>query len=125
MRLRGLGYRLKRDYPAAIVAYREAIEIYRRTSSETTDLAIALNSLAVAERLSGDLSSAERDYGEALRIALAIGQAEMIAGIPGDLAELAMVREDWPTGERLAREALPCPKMSTAGVGCLQLPAPR
>ena len=53
--MRGVGYRLKADYPAAIAAYREALDLCRTLSAESEDVAIALNALADAEKLSGDL----------------------------------------------------------------------
>jgi tetratricopeptide (TPR) repeat protein len=69
IRLRGLGNRLKKDYPAAIAAYREALDIYRALSPESNDVASALNDLAGVERANKDYAAAERDYREALRIA--------------------------------------------------------
>ncbi len=42
IRLRGLGHKLNKDYPAAIAAYREALEIYRSISPESDDVSIAL-----------------------------------------------------------------------------------
>ncbi len=107
IRLRGLGHRLKQDYPAAIAAYREALDRSRSLSAESVDVAMALNSLAGVERYSGDLAAAERDYREALRVARAVGYSEMIAGLPGSLAALALDRKDWSGAEALAREALP------------------
>ena len=50
IRLRGLGHQLKADYPAAIAAYREALDLYRSLSAESEDVAIALNDLADAEQ---------------------------------------------------------------------------
>ena len=50
IRLRGLGHKLNKDYPAAIAAYREALEIHRSISPESDDVAIALNDLAGAEQ---------------------------------------------------------------------------
>ena len=105
--LQGIGYYLKKDYPAAITAFREALELDRALSAESEDVAITLNALADAERLSGDLASAERDYREALRIARVYGDAEGIATPTGNLATLALDREDWLAAEKLAREALP------------------
>jgi len=104
--LRGHGHKLKADYPAAIAAYREALELHRSLSAESEEVAIDLNDLANVERDSGDLDAAEQDYREALRIARAVGHAEMMAGIPGNLAGLALDRQDWPGAETLAREAL-------------------
>lgn len=106
IRLRGLGYELKKDYPNAAAAYREALALWRSKSAESQDVVIALNALARAEQLSGDYSASERDYREALRIARAVGNAEMIAGILGRLAELALDQKDWLQAETLAREAL-------------------
>jgi tetratricopeptide (TPR) repeat protein len=107
IQLRGLGYQLKKDYPAAITAHREVFELDRTLSVESVDVACDLNSLAAAEHLSRDLAAAERGYREALRVAHAVGYAEGVANYTGNLAELALDREDWPGAETLAREALP------------------
>jgi tetratricopeptide (TPR) repeat protein len=106
IRLRGLGHKLNKDYPAAIAASREALEIYRSISPESEDVAIALNSLAGAERASKDYPAAERDYREALRIDRKNNNQEYIATRLGNLAELALDREQWAEAETLAREAL-------------------
>jgi tetratricopeptide (TPR) repeat protein len=42
IQLRGLGHRLKKDYPAAITAYREVLDLDRSLSAESTDMAIDL-----------------------------------------------------------------------------------
>ena len=54
-------------------------------SPESEDVAIGLNDLAGAERLSGDYAAAERDYREALRIAKKVNYREGVAitGQPG------------------------------------------
>ena len=106
IRLRGLGHRLKADYPTAIAAFREALDLWRSLSAESEDVAIALNALAEAKRLSGDLVAAEGDYREALRVARAVGYAEGVATYTGNLAALALKRKDWPGAETLARDAL-------------------
>jgi tetratricopeptide (TPR) repeat protein len=107
IRLRGFGHHLKKDYPAAIAASREALQLYRSLSAESEDVALALNDLALAEQASGDFEAAERDYREALRVARAVGYAEGVATYTGNLADLALAREDWPEAEKWAREALP------------------
>lgn len=107
IRLRGLGHELKKDYPAAITAYREVLDLHRTLSAESEDVTITLSDLADAESSSGDLAAAERDYREALRVARAIGFAEGVANYTGNLADFALAREDWPGAETLAREALP------------------
>jgi tetratricopeptide (TPR) repeat protein len=107
IQLRSLGNQLKHDYPAAITAYREILELHRSLSTESADVAIALNDLAGAETLAGNLPAAERDYREALRVARAVGYAEGVAIYTANLAMLALGQEDWPGAETLAREALP------------------
>lgn len=105
--LRGLGHRLKNDFPAAIIAFREALDLDRSLAAESEDVASGLNILAEAERLSGDFAAAEPHYSEALRVARAVGFAEGVATYTGNLCGLALDREDWPTAETMAREALP------------------
>jgi hypothetical protein len=46
-RLRGIGHLSKTDYPAAIAAYREALDLYRSLSAESVDVATALTISAV------------------------------------------------------------------------------
>ncbi|PSB34310.1 tetratricopeptide repeat protein [Stenomitos frigidus] len=105
--LRGKGHQLKQDYPAALSAYREALDLYRSLSAESEEVALTLNSLADIEQRSGDLTAAEQDYREALRVARAIGDAEGVASYTGNLAALVLDRKDWSGAETLAREALP------------------
>jgi hypothetical protein len=56
--------------------------------------------------MSGDLAGAERDCHEALHIAQKVGDQEGVASYTGNLAELALDREDWVEAETLARTAL-------------------
>jgi tetratricopeptide (TPR) repeat protein/cellulose biosynthesis protein BcsQ len=104
--LRGVGHQLQKDYPTAIAAYREVLEIFRSISPESEDVSIALNSLGGTERENKDYLAAEDHYREALRIAKKINQQESIASYTGNLAELALDREQWVEAESLAREAL-------------------
>ena len=106
IRLRGIGHELEKDYPAALAAYQEALALFQTIAPESLDVAIALNDLAGVEKEQGDLAATERDYKEALRIAKKIKHQEMMAGIPGNLAGLALDQEDWPQAEELARQAL-------------------
>ncbi len=107
IRLRGLGHRLKGDYPAAITAYHEALDLWRSLGAESEEVAICLNDLATAEKSSGDYVAAGEHYREGLRVAQAARYSEGVAYITGNLAGLALDREDWPAAETLAREALP------------------
>lgn len=106
IRLRGIGHNLNKDYPAAIAADREALEIYRSISPERRDVSIALDDLASAEKANNDYPAAERDYREALRIAKIIKDNERVAVITGNLAALALDRQQWAEAESIAREAL-------------------
>lgn len=106
IRLRGSGQESAKDYPAAIAAYQEALALRRALDPESVDVASVLNSLAGAEREAGDYAAAQRDYGEALRIARKIGNSDGVATCIGNLAELALDQEQWPEAERQARKAL-------------------
>lgn len=106
LQLRASGHTQAGDYAAAIAVQCEAVEEWRTLERESTSTASALNDLGDIERLSGDLDSAERDYGEALRIARVKNDHEGIATYLGNLALLMLDREDWSRGEALAREAL-------------------
>ena len=104
--LRGECYKFAGNYTEAIGAFRSALEIDRSLNPESENVAIALNDLAEAERFAGELDAAERDYNEALRLSKALVFYEGIAMITGNLAALALIREDWTAAEMLAREAL-------------------
>jgi tetratricopeptide (TPR) repeat protein len=106
IRLRGIGHGMEEDYPAAIAAYREVLDIHRSISPDSDDVAIALNDLAVAENAKGDYEAAERDYREALRIAKMVEYHEGVAYMTGNLAALALDRGQPAEAESLAREAL-------------------
>ena len=106
IRLRGHGYQLGKDYPAAIAAYREALEIWRSISPESDIVSMVLNDLGNAELSSKDYTAAERDFREAVRLAKINKNNERIATHTGNLAGLALDREQWAEAESLAREAL-------------------
>lgn len=104
--LKAMGYLLKKDYTNAIAAYQEELDLERSISAESVNVAVVLNDLAHSKAQSGDLAAAEQDYLEALRIATLNHHSEMIAGIPGHLAGLALLQEDFPKAEAAARKAL-------------------
>jgi tetratricopeptide (TPR) repeat protein len=114
LRFSGYGHPLKADYPAAIAAFRESLDLLRTLSAATEDVAVALHALGAAERDSGDLAVAERDYREALRMAWGIGLPEGVATCTGNLAELAPTGREprpWPArpcllSEKLGRQEL-------------------
>lgn len=105
--LRGIGHALKQDYPAAIIAYQEALDLSRNVSAESVDVAMLLNGIAQAESLSGMLTEADSHFREALRVACEVNDAEGIAIYTGNLASLALDRKDWLAAENMARQALP------------------
>ena len=89
IQLRGLGHKLKKDYPAAIAAHRESLELGRKLSTKSSKyLAASLNSLADVKRLSGKLDEAEKDYREALDVAREVNYTEGLASYTGNLALL-------------------------------------
>jgi tetratricopeptide (TPR) repeat protein len=104
--LRGLGHKLGRDYPAAIAAYHEALKIFHSIAAESESVAKLLNDLADAESLNNGYPAAERDYREALLIYKKTKHGEGVADTTGNLAALALDREQWAEAESLAREAL-------------------
>lgn len=106
LRLRGLGHRLTGNYTIAIEALRKAVELQRQLNRESVEVATAVNSLAEAERLSGNFAEAEVKFREALQIAEVIGNLRGIEEYTGNLANLALDRKDWPTAETFARQAL-------------------
>ncbi len=106
IQLRGLGHYVEGDYFSAITAFREVVELDRSISPESEDVATDLNYLAGAERANKDYPAAEQDNLEALRIAKIIKNDELIATYTGNLAALALDREQWAEAESLAREAL-------------------
>lgn len=106
IRLRGLGFALEKNYAAALTACEDALILLRALDPESENVASSLNSLADVERQSGDYLSAERDYLEALRIAKSLDFRVGVASYTGNLAEVAVNRQDWAAAESFAHEAL-------------------
>jgi tetratricopeptide (TPR) repeat protein len=104
--LRAMGYRIKDDHHSAVAVCEEMLAMIRSLPDEHEAEAVALNTLAGERLRTGDLTGAERDYQEALKIAVSIGFTEAMAIIPGNLVELALKKENWPEAEMLARGAL-------------------
>ena len=97
---------MKEAYLAAITAYRESLTLGRSLSAESEEVAVNLNWLANAEKASGALASAERNYRESLRVARAVGYDQGVATSTSNLAALARAQKDWPEAQALALEAL-------------------
>ncbi|MDG4606779.1 MAG: tetratricopeptide repeat protein, partial [Candidatus Contendobacter sp.] len=106
LRLHGFGYSLANDYPAALVAYREALALWRNQSPRSRAVFVGLNDVANTLRNLGQIDEAETHCREALAMAKTLSNPDGVACFTGYLAELALAREQWPEGERLAREAL-------------------
>lgn len=104
--LRGIGLRLKADYPAAITASRKALDLSRSFAADPELVSIVLNHLANAEKDSRDFDAAEGHYREALRLANDLSRVDGVAVVTSKLAELALDRGDLPGAQALAREAL-------------------
>jgi tetratricopeptide (TPR) repeat protein len=107
IRLRGLGHSLTRDYPAAVNALREALDLMRSASPKDESMVMGLlNDLAGVLLESGQLDEAETHSREALAIGKALADPRAVALIMGNLANLTLDREQWPEAEGLSREAL-------------------
>lgn len=106
IRIRGMGHQSEGNYPIAIEAYQEALNLQRAIKPDSVGVASGLGDLASIEHLQGDYAAAERDYREALRIAKEINNRESIAIYTGNLAALALDCNDWHVAESLVREAL-------------------
>ena len=104
--VRGWGLELKKDYPAAISAYLETLELDRSLAAESVDVANDLNDLGSAEQDSGNLAAAGEYFLKALHVARALEYSEGVANFTGSLADLALDQQDWPKAETLARDAL-------------------
>jgi len=105
-RLLGIGFELTKDYPAAVVAYREAYTLDSTMEPEGKNIVTDLESLAWAEKCAGDYDAAERDLRQALWIARALNDRGSQAALTGALADMALERKDYFAVELLAREAL-------------------
>lgn len=103
-KLRGLGHRLKKDYPAALIACRESLELRRSLADADEDVAIALNDLATVEQAASMFAESEEHYRDSIRIALAAESYECVAISTGNLAGLALQRKNWTVAETLGRE---------------------
>ena len=105
-RLLGLGHKLAGDYPAAVKVFNRTLDFWRHFSPKSREMANDLSELGDVLRRLGQFDKAESHYREALAISKALPEPEGIAISTGNLAELALDREQWPKAERLAREAL-------------------
>jgi tetratricopeptide (TPR) repeat protein len=103
IRLRGLGHDLAKDYPSAITAFREAVDLCRSLSPESPAVAAGLSDMADVSKKIGQLDEAEAYYREVLAIGKAYPEPEIVAGTTGNLAELALDREKWPEAELPAK----------------------
>ncbi|MDS4032016.1 MAG: tetratricopeptide repeat protein [Candidatus Contendobacter sp.] len=106
LRLRGHGYLLAKDYPAALAAHREALDLWRSLWPRSRDVLIGLSDIMGPLYRLGRIDEAETHCREALAMAKALPDRECIAAFTGHLAELALDRQQWPDAESLAREAL-------------------
>lgn len=104
--LRGMEYKLKKNYPEASIYIQKSIDLRKSLNLTSQEVAIALNDLAQLERESGDFNAAEKHYQEALRIDELNNSYEGTATRTGNLAELALDREQWTKAKNLAYKSL-------------------
>ena len=67
--MRGLGYRLAKNYQAALDAYQAALELRLGGERHSKGVAMAYDDLGETRRLAGVQLGGERDARESLRIA--------------------------------------------------------
>lgn len=123
--LLGLGYKLAKEYTAALDAVSRSLALFRSIDPASTEVADRLNELADLERLVGNWDAAETHFREALRIAEQLSHTEGLALYLGNRAELAVSRNDLPAAEQLARDALAraegLGRLELVGFDCYQL----
>lgn len=104
--LSGKAHYLNKDFETAIRILKEAIQMGGVFFEARKEMALGLQTLGDAERLSGKLDEAEDHYEQALTIARSTGYAEGVAYVIGNQAALRLDRADWIGAEAYAREAL-------------------
>jgi tetratricopeptide (TPR) repeat protein len=114
--LRGISYKLSGNYPKAIEIINNALDIWNETDPEGIEVAATLNTLGEIQVKEGEMTNAkdkfvdaERNFEEAIRIALKNEQREGKEGIAiykGNLANLALKQGNWQKVEALASDAL-------------------
>jgi tetratricopeptide (TPR) repeat protein len=93
------------DYSAAVTVYRESLDLQRAFEPDSSDVSLALNSLAGAETRVGDFAAAEQHYREGLDLARLKGYLKNQAHIACNMARLAARQQHWAEAETRAREA--------------------
>ncbi|MBP7687849.1 MAG: AAA family ATPase [Thermoflexales bacterium] len=93
------------DYVSAVAAFTKSLALQRALDPNGSDVALALNSLAVAEMRIGEYDAAAAHYAEGYQLAENLGHAKSKAFISCNLARLALRRENWAQAEELARAA--------------------
>jgi tetratricopeptide (TPR) repeat protein len=104
--LRGIGFRLQKEYPAALEAFRQALELYRDIADDGGIIG-ALNEIGEVQRLVKNFANAKGQFEEALQVARNIDSDQGAAACLGNLAKLALDQGLSEEAERLALEALP------------------
>ena len=105
--LRGLGHRIQQDYAAAIAAFQQALALLAHAQPGKRGCG---NRPEHPRRCRTTLRRLRRRRAR-LHRGLADSEADQRprrrCHLTGNLADLALDRQDWPTAARLAREALP------------------
>ena len=111
--LRGIGYKLEKDFSKAVDAINSSLSIWKTLAPEGIEVARALNTLGEIQVEMGEIanssqyySDAEKNISEALRIAERTDDKEGKVIYTGNLARLALEYKEWVKAEILASEAL-------------------
>ncbi len=106
IRLRGTAHELNKSYSEAFADYEVSLEYFRLSEPESMLVATILNDLAILKKNQGNYGTAEHYAQDALRIARKNNDFDGIASFSNVLAKLALIFEEWPKVEQLAKEAL-------------------
>lgn len=106
LRFRGFAHEMAREYSAAIECATRALELYEGVEPQGVGIANIFADRACHKMRSGDLEGAEDDYLQALRLCKLHGYDEGVACYTGNLATLALNRDDWLLAEAYSRASL-------------------
>jgi tetratricopeptide (TPR) repeat protein len=104
--LRGLSYKLKKEYDTALQWIKESLSLRKLINPTSKDVSVALNDLAQLQRIMGNSEEAEKYYKESIWVDEANGWAEGMATHIGNLAELYLDRKQWEQAESLIFQSL-------------------
>lgn len=111
--LRGISYKLTGDYPKALEIINSILDVWHKVEAEGIDIAAIVNTLGEIQVNEGGITNsketilkAEKNFSEAVRIALKHNRKEEASIYMGNLADIALRQGEWSKLELLAKQAL-------------------